>query len=201
MQATFDGILTIWSTGQTYQQSKKFLSPKSRKLTWITRSVPLEHGWMEHIYSQHDKEIGYLYTVLAASLILHTGLIFALPRLVGIPEAASFLKPGEKVTQVRLVEQPQEPNASEKPPENASAISDRDHTTSKERIPKVIPEPKPPIGKFENFEKRMAALPPSTPEHLEKDVADAPKKKMGQNLLLNLRMVGPNRRSMSSKSM
>lgn len=112
---------------------------------------------------------------LAASLALHLTLFAAVPRLMEVaPANQPLLKPGEKLTSVRLVEPPQEEKKPEPPPEEASAISDRDHTAVKERIPKAPPTPEAPLGKIEP-QKRMAALsPPVAPEHFSKPKEDKP---------------------------
>lgn len=116
-----------------------------------------------------------LVACILASLLLHFGLVFAIPRFVGIPQPDSVLKPGEKATQVRLVEpKPTEPT-SVPPPETVSAISDRNHVTEKERIPKLPPSPRPPLGSIDPPEKRMASLaPPVAPEDFVRE-KDEPK--------------------------
>jgi protein TonB len=116
-----------------------------------------------------------LLACIFVSLLLHFGLVFAIPRLAGFPRADSVLKPGEKATQVRLVEpQPTEPTPAP-PQENASAISDRNHFTQKERIPKVPPAPLAPLGSPEPIQRHMASLsPPSAPEDFIEE-KEAPK--------------------------
>jgi protein TonB len=99
-----------------------------------------------------------------ASLLLHIGVFAGVPRLMEMNHAKPLLNPGEKVTRVRLVE-PQEEKKPEPPPETASAISDRDHTAVKERLPKAPPAQEQPIGRIEQQQKKMASLiPPQAPE-------------------------------------
>jgi periplasmic protein TonB len=114
---------------------------------------------------------------LIASVFLHIAFFGILPRLAQLTPTKALLQPGERVTQVRLIE-PQTPKATvEPPPERASAISDRDHTAQRERLPKMPPAPKAPLGKVEPVEKRMASLaPPPAPEDLVKFREEATKK-------------------------
>lgn len=113
---------------------------------------------------------------LIASLILHVGFFGILPQLAQLTPTKALLQPGERVTQVRLIE-PQTPKTTvEPPPERASAISDRDHTAPRERLPKMLPTPKAPLGKVQPVEKRMASLaPPPAPEDLVKFKEEAAK--------------------------
>ncbi len=124
---------------------------------------------------------GILKYCLIASLALHLTLFAAVPRLMEVaPAKKPLLKPGEKITQVRLVEPPKEEIKPEPPPEEASAISDRNHTALKERIPKVPPMPEPspaqhaasasepPLGKIEPQQKMASLAPPAAPEHFVK---------------------------------
>ena len=108
------------------------------------------------------------YCVLA-SLILHVLAFTVVPRMSAFQEAGSAIKPGEKRTPVRLVQLPPAPKKEEPPPKQASAMSDRNHTAQKQRLPKVMPTPtRGPLGKIEP-PKRMARLtPPPAPEHIEK---------------------------------
>lgn len=108
-----------------------------------------------------------LLACILVSLLLHFGLVFAIPRLAGIPRADSVLKPGEHASRVRLVEpQLTEPTPAP-PPENASAISERNHFTEKERIPKIPPVPQAPLGSPEPAQRSLASLaPPPAPEDL-----------------------------------
>jgi len=109
----------------------------------------------------------YLKYGIIASVLLHLALLTVVPRLGSLAPARAFLKPGEQVTPIRLVEFPNPPEKKEQPPEKPSAISDRNHTAAKERMPKAPPSPKPPIGKMEQPRRRIAALaPPVAPEDL-----------------------------------
>jgi protein TonB len=121
-----------------------------------------------------DKILKYC---IIASCLLHLGFFVGLPHLAELTPTKALLKPGEKLTTVRLVE-PEEPKlAPEPPPETASAISDRDHTAVRERLPKVPPGPKAPLGNMEPVEKRMASLaPPPAPEDLVKSKEETAKK-------------------------
>lgn len=106
----------------------------------------------------------FKYCVLVA-LLLHFALVAAVPYFQHLAQPKSLLRPGEKVTQVRLVEPQDLEKAPEPPPKEASAISDRDHTAAKERLPKIPTAPKAPIGQMEATEQRMASLiPPVAPE-------------------------------------
>ncbi|MBI4962552.1 MAG: energy transducer TonB [Desulfomonile tiedjei] len=124
--------------------------------------------------SRQEKILKYC---IIASCILHVGFFVALPHLSELTPTKALLKPGETVTSVRLVE-PQTPNTvTEPPPENASAISDRDHTAERPRLPKSPPAPKPPLGNVQPMEKRMASLvPPPAPEDLVKPREEPTKK-------------------------
>lgn len=109
----------------------------------------------------------YLKYGIIASVLLHLALLTVVPRLGSLVPARAFLRPGEEVTPIRLVEFPNPPEKKEQPPEKPSAISDRNHTAAKERMPKAPLSPKPPIGKMEQPPQRIAALaPPVAPEDL-----------------------------------
>ncbi len=95
-----------------------------------------------------------------ASVALHLAFFAAIPMLTRFVPAKSFLNPGDQITPVRLVEVPSLEKKQEPPPQMASAISDRDHTAEKQRLPKVLPDPRPPLGKMEPVPQRLAALPP-----------------------------------------
>ncbi|MGB6065938.1 MAG: energy transducer TonB [Desulfomonilaceae bacterium] len=106
---------------------------------------------------------------IIASCVLHIALFTGLPHMSNWAQTKSLLRPGEKVTPVRLVESPPESKKPEPPPQKASAISDRNHTALRQRLPKMLPAPKPPIGKMEPLQKKLAALPPpAVPEDLVK---------------------------------
>jgi protein TonB len=103
---------------------------------------------------------------VATSLILHLAAVAALPLVADLAPTSSFLKPGEKVERVRLVDF-QRPKKPEPPPEKAAAISDRDHTAKRERLTKAPTGS--PLGRIINRPRRMAALqPPPAPEDLIK---------------------------------
>jgi periplasmic protein TonB len=119
----------------------------------------------------------YLKLGIVLSVLLHITLFVAIPRLGNLPASQSLLKPGEKVTPVRLVEFPDAPKAEEKPPETASAISDRNHTAEKERIPKAPPA-KSLLGTIAPSHPKMAALaPPVAPEELIAPKEEQPEEK------------------------
>lgn len=127
----------------------------------------LENSKLEKIFK---------YCVIVA-LIVHFSLIAAIPLLQSLVTPSSFLKPGEKVTQVRLVEPQEQEKPVEPPPKEASAISDRDHTALKERLPKIPPAPKAPLGQMDAHDQRMASLmPPAAPENPIKPKKESPEK-------------------------
>ena len=104
-----------------------------------------------------------------ASVALHLAFFASIPMLTGFAPSRPFLNPGDRITPVRLVEANSSENKPEPPPEMASAISDRDHTAEKQRLPMVLPSPKPPLGNMEPAPQRLAALPPPmAPEDLMK---------------------------------
>lgn len=114
---------------------------------------------------------------IIASFILHIGLFGVLPHLAELTPTKALLKPGEQVTQVRLIEPETPKTETEPPPEQASAISDRDHTAVRQRLPKMPPAPKAPLGNVEPIEKRMASLaPPPAPEELIRSREETTKK-------------------------
>lgn len=118
----------------------------------------------------------FKYGVLV-SCLLHVFLIVGLPQMTDLTPARALLRPGERVTPVRLVESPLPESKSEPPPEQASAVSDRDHTAVKERLAKAPPGVRTPLGKVEPLEKRMAALtPPPAPEDYVKQQEPLPKR-------------------------
>jgi protein TonB len=111
----------------------------------------------------------YLTYGILASVVLHVALLAAIPRLGELAPAKAFLKPGEEVTPIRLVEFPTPPEKTEPPPDKASGISDRNHTAKRERIPKALPRPKAAPGKMTPSPPQIAALsPPPAPEDLVK---------------------------------
>ncbi len=129
----------------------------------------------EAVVSDHkDKILKYC---IVASCVLHIVLFTALPHMAGLAPTQSLLKPGEKVTPVRLVEPPAEEKKPEPPPLQASAISDRDHTALRERIPKAPPSPTPPLPRMEPVQQQMASLPPPmAPHDLVKPKEETPPK-------------------------
>jgi periplasmic protein TonB len=84
------------------------------------------------------------------SLILHVCAIAVLPRLSALQQVGPPFNPDDNKIIVRPVDLSNPPYKEEPPPDDASAISDRNHTAEKERIPKTIPTPKTgPIVKNE----------------------------------------------------
>jgi len=107
---------------------------------------------------------------VVASFILHLLVLAYLTQIAELTPTKASLRPDEKITSVRLVELPPEPKTPEPPPEKAAAISDRDHTAEKPRLPRMAPA-----------EQRLASrMPPMAPEDIIK-----PKKKeeASKNLL------------------
>lgn len=114
-----------------------------------------------------DKEL-YLPYCIAASLLLHVVFFVVLPQLGKWAPARPFSSPADQGTRVRLVELPPQ-QKQEKPPEQAAAVSDRDHTAERQRLPKALPSPKSPLGQLDSMPNRIAALPPPmAPEDFDK---------------------------------
>lgn len=114
-----------------------------------------------------DKEL-YLPYCIAVSLLLHVGFFAVLPHLGKWAPARPFPSSGDEATRVRLVELPPQ-QQQEKPPESAAAVSDRDHTAERERLPRALPAPKSPLGQLDSMPNRIAALPPPVaPEDFDK---------------------------------
>ena len=116
------------------------------------------------------KETAFKYGVIA-SVIFHIIFFVVLVKVAYYRPTNSVLKPGEKLTKVRLVELPESKKTDQPPPKQFSAFSDRNNTAVKKRLPKrstgspVPMRPAPP--------KRMAMIkPPPAPEFQDK-----PKKK------------------------
>lgn len=105
---------------------------------------------------------------VVASLVLHVVTMALLVRSGSFVPTQALLRPGEKVTSVRLVEPPPVEKKIEQPPEKAAAISDRDHSARFERIPKQLPGSKPPLGRVEPQQRVAALTPPVAPEDLVK---------------------------------
>ncbi len=133
----------------------------------------------------------YLKYAIVASIALHAILLAVLiPKLAGLASAAAMLKPGEQVTRVklspeappqpsRLVEFPDPKKEVEPPPESPSAISDRNRVARTERIPKVLPGPRPPLGRIAASPQQIASLPaPMAPEDLVSPEAEKPERKV-----------------------
>jgi len=113
---------------------------------------------------EDDKLVKYCIVI---SLVLHLMLFASFSRMAELMPTKAFLKPGEQVTSVRLLEQQPQENKTEPPPQQVSALSDRNHTAAREKIPKLPPTQVPPLGKMEPVQKRIAALiPPQAPEDL-----------------------------------
>jgi protein TonB len=111
----------------------------------------------------------YLKYGIVFSCILHFAVFVVLPAVAKWPASRSSLRPGEKVTQVRLLEFPTPQEKPEPPPDAASAFSDRNHIAQREQIPLAKPGPRPFAGKIAPPGPTIAALqPPMAPEELEK---------------------------------
>jgi periplasmic protein TonB len=129
------------------------------------------------VADRKDKILKYC---VIASCVLHVALFTALPHIAQLAPTKSLLNPGEKVTPVRLVEPRPEEIKPEPPPEQASAISDRNHTAPHERIPKALPAQTPPLPKMEPVQQQMASLPPpQVPHDLVKPKEETPPKENG----------------------
>lgn len=130
-------------------------------------SFPRSHRFLR------DERTRYLTFFVLLSLILHFAAIIAAPRISATSNAKSLLRPGETVQRVRLVELPP-PKKEEPPPERASAISDRNHTAERERLPKAAPGPRGPIGRPAPMQQMAKLTPPLAPEDLIKPKEDTP---------------------------
>ncbi len=99
---------------------------------------------------------------IVASVLLHAFFVCAMPRVMNLGSQVEERKnKAEEVARVRLVEFKTPPKENEQPPENASAISDRDHIAERERIPLRPPGRQPHPGDIPPEEQRVAALQPS----------------------------------------
>lgn len=107
--------------------------------------------------SPSDRALRYC---IIASVVLHVAFFASLPIFAGFAPVKPFMNKGDQVTPVRLVEFNDPEKKQEPPPEVASAISDRDHIAEKQRLPKALPDPRPPLGSVEAHPQRLAALPP-----------------------------------------
>ena len=104
---------------------------------------------------------------IIASVILHVLFFFVLTRAFTDSAKGAVPRPRGQVTQVRLIEPTSPPKKEEPPPKQSSAISDRNHTAVKPRLPKKPPLPTAPIGRKVPLPQRFAALkPPMAPEEL-----------------------------------
>jgi len=123
----------------------------------------------------------YLKYGIAVALVLHVALFVLVPRMVEVSQPKSLIKAGEKVTPVRIVEYLNQKTPEEKPPEDANAISDRNHTAERERLPK--PTPRSLLGAIAPPPRMAALVPPQAPEELEKSeqeqVEEPPEPKPG----------------------
>ena len=98
---------------------------------------------------------------IVASVVLHAFFVCAMPRVMnlGASQAEQRLEKKEPVTKVRLVEFKSHPK-EEPPPEQASAVSDRDHTAVQEKIPKRPPSRELAPSETPHADKRLASLHP-----------------------------------------
>jgi periplasmic protein TonB len=131
--------------------------------------------WHEGPVADRDRLLRYC---VVASLILHVLAFTVVPRMAAFQQSSTALTHRETRTPVRIVQLPQNSKKDEPPPKNASAMSDRNHTAEKERLPKAIPSPpRPPIGKIEPQKQRIASvMPPPAPEAFVKEREPQPKK-------------------------
>jgi protein TonB len=143
--------------------------------------IDVRGGIQEAEAAVADRKDKILKYCVVASCALHVVLFAALPHIVQLAPTKSILNPGERVTPVRLVEPAAEQKKPEPPPQQASAISDRDHTAPKERLPKAPPAQTPPLPKMEPVQQKMASLPPPhAPEDLVKPKDETPPKENGR---------------------
>ncbi len=111
---------------------------------------------------QYPRNLRY---AIAASIALHILIFGWLITSFKLKSDQNLLKPDETLTRVRILEQPMTERLDEPAPEHANAISDRNHSTVVERIPKVIPNPRGPIGQIDTQQQKLAAImPPTAPE-------------------------------------
>jgi protein TonB len=106
----------------------------------------------------------YLIMAVVLSIVFHVVLLGLLPRALNLTSRKGLLKPGEKITRVRMVEFPKPPDKPEPPPKQAAALSDRNHTAERQRLPKRIPRPL--LGKPAPPPRIAALTPPMAPEDL-----------------------------------
>lgn len=130
----------------------------------------LPEGSMQRTQSlaTYEQDTALKYCI-AASLVLHFLFFLVLIKAVTGVGAGMAAKPKDQVTRVRLIEPQSPPQKKEPPPKHASAISDRNHTAVKPRLPKKPPLPRAPIGKPVPLQQKFAKLtPPRAPEDLVK---------------------------------
>lgn len=119
------------------------------------------------IWAERERLLKYC---VIASFILHILAFTVVPRMSASQQNNNALRPGEQRIAVRPVTFPDPPKKEEPPPEKASAISDRNHTAEKERIPKTIPTPhRAPMFKNETPQRLASLAPPPAPEDIEKE--------------------------------
>ncbi|MGC8908107.1 MAG: energy transducer TonB [Desulfomonilaceae bacterium] len=105
------------------------------------------------------------YIAIVASLLLHVAVLGWFSASGAFQARPALLKPGDELTNVRLIEQPMTERRDEPAPEHARAISDRNHTAAVEKIPKTLPAPKAPLGQMDMQQQKLAALmPPAAPD-------------------------------------
>lgn len=132
--------------------------------------IPKRRGHADDKIITAERERLLKYCVVA-SLILHFLVFVVVPRMSALQQNNNGLRPGEQRIAVRPVTFPDPPKKQEPPPEKASAISDRNHTAEKERIPKPVPSrQRSPLFKNVAPQQQIAALkPPAAPEDIEKE--------------------------------
>ncbi len=115
-----------------------------------------------------DLDRALLYGVIA-SLLLHMAAFFLVPIILEnkISSGPPVVNQ-ERVTPVRLVEHPLSADKEPVPPDKPAAISDRNHTAEKQRVPKSLSAKKQ--GPAQPPRKQVAALP-------KKPAQEKPKKK------------------------
>lgn len=129
-------------------------------------------------FSQDSRNLRY---AIAASIALHLAVFGWVTASVKLQPHQSYLKPGEEVTSVRLIEQPMTDRLNEPVPEHARAISDRNHSTPIERIPKVLPAPKAPVGRVDMQQQKLAAMIPPLAPDVPLPLNEKSKKETGKN--------------------
>lgn len=128
--------------------------------------------------SQDSRNLRY---AIAASIALHIAILGWLSASVNLQPRQALVKPGEEITNVRLIEQPMTERLDEPVPKHASAISDRNHSTPIEKIPKVLPAPKAPIGHMDMQQQKLAAMIPPAAPNLTLPLNDKSKKETNKS--------------------